>query len=74
MRLTLRRFSVQVTGVRRDEMPRRYVSVHLRYQLAADGLERHHAERAVNLSVEKYCSAIATLAPDIAVTHDIEIG
>ncbi len=74
MRVTLRKLSVQVTGLRRDEQPKRYISIHYRYSVAGDGLERHHAERAVSLSMEKYCSAIASLAPDIKVTHDIEIG
>ncbi|MBI4421440.1 MAG: OsmC family protein [Gemmatimonadetes bacterium] len=71
MRVKLTRFAVEVTGVRRDEPPRRYVSIHLRYIVAGDGLERHHAERAVNLSVEKYCSVIASLSPDIALTHEV---
>jgi putative redox protein len=74
MRVTLRKLSVQVTGTRRDEEPRRYIAIDFRYQIAGDGLERHHAERAVTLSMEKYCSAIASLAPDIKLTHDIEIG
>jgi len=74
MRVTLKKLSVQVTGVRRDEMPKRYISIHFRYQLAGEGLERHHADRAVTLSMEKYCSAIASLAPDIKITHDIEIS
>lgn len=71
MRVTLRQLVIEVTGVRRDEMPRKYISVHFRYEVAGDGLERHHAERAVSLSMEKYCSAIASLAPDIALTHEV---
>ena len=74
MRVQLTRFSVDVTGVRRDESPRRYVSIHLRYIVAGEGLARHHAERAVGLSVEKYCSVIASLSPDIALTHEVVLG
>jgi len=74
MRVTLKKLSVQVTGVRRDEMPKRYIAIHFAYQVAGDGLEAHHAERAVSLSMEKYCSAIASLAPDIKLTHEIAIG
>ncbi|MBI4503036.1 MAG: OsmC family protein [Gemmatimonadetes bacterium] len=73
MRVKLRSLIIEATGVRRDEMPRRYVSIHYRYIVAGEGLERHHAERAVSLSLEKYCSAIASLAPDIALTHDVVI-
>ncbi len=74
MRVTLKKLSVQVVGVRRDEQPRRYIDINFRYQVAGEGLERHHAERAVSLSMEKYCSAIASLAPDIKIGHEIEIG
>lgn len=71
MRVKLKSLAVEVTGVRRDEMPRRYISVHFRYQVSGDGLEPHHAERAVSLSMGKYCSAIASLAPDIKLTHEV---
>lgn len=73
MRITLRTLSVEATGVRRDEMPKRYVSIHYRYKVSGEGLEMHHVERAVSLSIEKYCSAIASLAPDIKLTHEIVI-
>ena len=73
MRVTLKKLAVEVVGVRREEMPRRYVSIHFKYLLAGDGLERHNAERAVSLSIEKYCSAIASLAPDIALTHEVVV-
>ena len=74
MRVDLTRLSIEVVGVRRDEMPRRYVSMHVRYHVAGRGLEQHHADRAVSLSLEKYCSAFASLAPDIALTHEVVIG
>jgi len=74
MRVKLRQLVVEVTGVRREEMPRRYVSIHFRFRVAGDGLEQHQAERAVSLSMEKYCSAIASLAPDIALTHEVVLA
>jgi uncharacterized OsmC-like protein len=30
-----------------------------------DGVEREHAERAIQLSFERYCSVASSLAPDI---------
>jgi putative redox protein len=73
MRIKLRTLLVDATGVRRDEGPRRYVAINYRYRLSGEGLERHHAERAVTLSLTKYCSAVASLAPDIKLTHEIVI-
>lgn len=74
MRVTLKQLVIEVIGVRREERPRRYVSIHFRFRVAGEGLERHHAERAVSLSLEKYCSAIASLAPDIALTHEVVLA
>lgn len=74
MRVTLRRFVLDVTGTRRDEEPRRYLAIRFHFGLHGDGLDRAKAERAVRLSLEKYCSVIHSLAPDIAVSHEIVLG
>lgn len=74
MRVTLRRFEVDVTGTRRDEEPRRYTAVHFRFALQGDGLDEAKASRAVQLSLEKYCSVIHSLAPDIAISHELRLG
>jgi len=65
---------VDATGTRREQEPRRYVAIHLTYQLRGDGLDDAKARRAVSLAVEKYCSVIASLAPDIRVDYDVMIG
>jgi len=30
--------------------------------------------RAVDLSLEKYCSVVASLAPDIRITYDVTVA
>jgi putative redox protein len=74
MRVALRRFVLDVTGTRRDEEPRRYIAIRFHFALAGDDLDRAKAERAVRLSLEKYCSVIHSLAPDIAISHEIVLG
>lgn len=74
MRVTLKRLDVDVTGTRRDEEPRRYIAIHFRFALDGDGLDRAKADRAVQLSLEKYCSVVHSLAPDIAISHEIVLG
>jgi putative redox protein len=73
MRVELRRCVIDLRGTRREEEPRRYVALHYRYVLSGDGLDRVKAERAVKLSIEKYCSVLHTLAPDLAVSYDIVV-
>jgi putative redox protein len=65
--------TVDVQGTRRDEEPKRFVAIHLRYTVAGDALDRHKVERAVNLAITKYCSVISSLAPDIAITSDVVV-
>jgi putative redox protein len=74
MRVKLRQLRIDVAGVRRDEQPRRYVAIHFDYHMAGEGLNESKARRAVDLSLEKYCSVIHTLAPDIRITHAITLA
>jgi putative redox protein len=72
-RVALSRVAVDVRGTRREQDPRRYVAIRYRFTIAGDRLDRAKAERAVQLSVEKYCSVMHTLAPDIDVSYDITL-
>jgi putative redox protein len=54
---------------RKDATPAPLSQVHLRF-VAHGGVHAHKLERAVQLSVEKYCSVIESLSKDISVTHE----
>ena len=74
MRVLLAGCTVDVSGVRRPEEPRRYTSMKFLFRLAGEGLDEAKAHRAVRLSFEKYCSAIHSLAPDVDLSYEIEIA
>jgi putative redox protein len=74
MRVGLRRLSIEASGVRREQEPRRYLSLHFQYHLSGDGLDEAKAGRAIELSIEKYCSVIHSLAPDIRITHGFTLA
>jgi putative redox protein len=59
--------TIDVEGERRDDIPRRFTRLTLTYALDGAGVEALHAERAVALAFEKYCSVAASLAPDTVV-------
>jgi len=61
------RMSVSIAGTRRPEHPRRLTALDIEYRIDGNGIEREHAERAMQLSFERYCSVAASLAPDIQV-------
>jgi putative redox protein len=52
--------------------PRRLTDLHLTYHVTTDST-REHAERAVQLSFDKYCSVAGSLAPDTNITWEIEL-
>ena len=61
------RFAVDVTGKRFDGTPRRLVHVLLEYAIDGAGIERDQAERAIDLSITKYCSVRDSLDKSIPV-------
>ncbi len=71
--VVLRRFSMDITGRRREDHPRRYEELTLVFRLAGDGLTEPKARQAVDLSVQKYCSVMLSLNPDITVHTEIVI-
>lgn len=58
---------VNVRGHRRSGYPRRVTRLEIEYRMGGAGIEREHAERAIQLSFERYCSVAASLAADIVV-------
>src|SRR5262245_11571516 len=61
------RFTAKIAGERRPEFPRRLMRVDVELTIDGAGIEREHAERAIQLSFERYCSVAASLASDIVV-------
>ena len=73
MRIELEALRIEVAGQRREQEPRRYTALHIDYHVAGTGLTQEKANRAVSLSVEKYCSVLHSLAPDIAITYAVTL-
>lgn len=74
MQVDLREFRTEVTGQRRSEHPRRVTSLHFRFRLRGGGLDETKARRAIDLSIEKYCSVLGSLNPDIPITYELDLG
>lgn len=61
------RLAITVEAERREQVPRRVVRLRLEFAVDGARIEAAHARRAVALSLQKYCSVTATLAPDVAI-------
>ena len=65
---------IEVTGTRREEHPRRFTAIHLVFHLSGSAVDEAKARRAIDLSLEKYCSVIHSLAADIVLTHQLVLS
>ena len=74
MRVPFDGLQIDVSGIRREEEPRRFVSIHFEYRITGPGVDAEKARRAIDLSVEKYCSVIHSLAPDLAITYALALA
>ncbi len=64
---------VNVQGEKTDSYPKVYKTVHIEYVVKGTCIEKEAVERAIHLSVDKYCSVGATLAKAGAITHSYKI-
>jgi putative redox protein len=74
-RVPVEALEVQVTGVRADTTPKRYVSVELLYEVRGPSAEdQAKLDRAIELSRDKYCSVLHTLDPALDVDIRVQRG
>lgn len=59
------RLDVRVDAERRPIAPRRVLQATLEFAIDGEGIDATHAERAIALSFQTYCSISHTLAPDV---------
>jgi putative redox protein len=66
--------TVDVKGDRANATPPKLTRIHLTFKIRGAGIERVHAERAIELAVTKYCSVRDSLDPAIPVEWTLELG
>lgn len=65
--------NVEVSGVRGDEGARPWKTIGMHFVVNGAGLDAQKVERAVALSLEKYCGVYATLSGVADITHTVEV-
>jgi putative redox protein len=75
-RQKLNRFDIAINGTRREEDPRYYENIDIRYSFAGDDVRKDVVERAIRLSQKKYCSVRAMLKDSVKlnITYTIANG
>jgi putative redox protein len=73
-RTPLSALTIDAVGTRADGVPRRVVSALLTYTLTGDGIDRAHAERAVELAITRYCSVRDSLDPNLPIRYAVVLN
>ena len=70
-RTTLTQAYITATGHRVDTIPSVFERIHLSFTLAGKGLTIKQARRAIDLSLERYCSVAQMLSPHVQITSEL---
>ena len=73
-RVKLETLEISMRGTRRETEPRRFTAIAFHFNVRGEGANDVNVRRAIDLSLEKYCSVVASLAPDIAISYDVAIA
>ena len=65
--------AVALEADRAEGEPRVFTRIHLHFTVTGRGVDPRKVARAIDLSMDKYCSASAMLAKTAAITHDFEV-
>ena len=65
--------AVELEAERAQQDPKVFTRVHMHFVVKGRGVAPEKVERAIALSVEKYCSASAMIAKTATITHDFEV-
>lgn len=72
-RAPLQGFEIQLTGEVREEHPQVFTDIHVEYVFFGDELDPQDVERAIELSLTRYCAVSAMLKPNVKITHSYRI-
>jgi putative redox protein len=64
---------IEVTGYQPDDYPKPYHTVEVKYIVTGENLDTQAVERAIELSVEKYCIVSQTLQQPVGLQTTFEV-
>lgn len=65
--------TVEIEADRAETEPKVFTRIRMRFTVTGPGLDRKKVERAVALSLEKYCSASAMMAKTAEILPEVEV-
>lgn len=72
-RVDIKHYEIFLSATERDEHPRIFTEVNIEYVFYGDNLNPADIEKAIDLSVTKYCGVSAMVQPTVKLTHSYRI-
>jgi putative redox protein len=73
MKVDLKRFDIKVDGRRREGEPAPFEEIKMTFVLSGENLTKEKADKAVDLSVNKYCSVGVMLRDTVKITYETRL-
>jgi len=73
MRVELEKFEIHVDARRREAEPSYFEAINMTMHMAGRNLTQEKAEKAVGLSLKKYCSVAAMLEDKASITYEVKL-
>jgi putative redox protein len=74
MKVKVDAFRVETEARLADEHPKKFLEIKVTYEFTGAGIAPEPLRKAIALSEEKYCGVRATLAPAVAIRHEIVLN
>lgn len=72
-RVDVNHYELHIRATERDEHPKIFTEVHIEYVFYGDDLNSADIEKAIELSITKYCGVSAMVQPTVKLTHSYRI-
>jgi putative redox protein len=73
MRVPFADLEIDAEAEQTDDHPKVFTTIHLTYKIKAEEEQREKIEKAINLSLEKYCGVAAMLKKNSAIEYSLLI-
>lgn len=73
MKVDITHFNLKVEGDISDEHPKKFLSMKIIYEFKGNNLTYEKVEKAVNLSIDKYCGVNANYRDSMKMGYEIKI-
>ena len=64
---------INLSSTRANSVPALFTDIHLNFVITGKNIDTKHVQRAVSLSVDKYCSIALMLNARVKITHSFDI-